>query len=289
MRAFITRAIVSCSCSVLCATSFAQPPKKTSSERLEVTAWKVLTDGVAEDKAAKKADAIAALGTIGPRPKVVRLVEASLADGDPEIRQKAAVTLGQMKSRPSIPKLRETLEDKDPNVRLSAACALWEMGDHSGRGVFIGVLSGDRSPPKETVQSSLQTTKKKLRNPLQLGKRTAKESAQALLGPFALGLPVAEELMKDRTAQARVLSATYLATDREPQSVREFEDALADKNWMVRSAAAKAAGVLSRRELIPKLRPLLDDEKDAVRYMAAASIVRLSQASPHPTYVPEKH
>jgi len=217
------------------------------------------------------------------------LVEASLADGDPEIRQKAAVTLGQMKSRPSIPKLRERLEDKDLSVRLSAACALWEMGDHSGRGVFIGVLSGHRNPPKETVQSSLQITKKKLRNPLQLGKKTAKGSAQALLGPFALGLPVAEELMKDRTAQARVLSATYLATDSEPQSLREFEDALADKNWMVRAAAAKAVGALSRRELIPKLKPLLDDEKDAVRYMAAASIVRLTQGSPHPPYVPEKH
>jgi HEAT repeat protein len=52
-------------------------------------------------------------------------VEASLVDGDSQIRQKAAVTLGRMKSRPSIPKLRERLEDKDPDVRLSAACALW--------------------------------------------------------------------------------------------------------------------------------------------------------------------
>ncbi len=280
MRSIITGAIVWCSCFALCGGSFAQPPMKSASETLEVTAWKVLADGVAEEKAAKKADAIAALGTIGPKRKAVRLVETGLAGGDPEIRQKAAVTLGQMKSRSSIPKLRKMLDDKDLNVRFSAACALWEMGDHSGRDVFIEVLSGDRNPPKETIQSGLQSTKKKLRHPLQLGKKTAKESAQALLGPFALGLPVAEELTKDRTAQVRAVSATHLATDSEPQSVRELEDALADKNWVVRATAAQAVGTLSRRELILKLKPLLDDEKDAVRYMAAASIVRLSQGNP---------
>lgn len=280
MRSFITRAIVWGSCSVFWATSFAQPPKKTAAEPVEVTGWKVLTEGVAEEKAAKRADAIAALGTIGPRPKAVRLVEAGLADGDPEIRQIAVVTLGQMKSRASIPKLRGALDDENPNVSFSAACALWEMGDHSGRGAFIEVLASNRNPPKEAVQAGLQTAKKKLHNPLQLGMTGVKEGAHTLLGPFALGLPVAEELTKDRTAQARVLSATLLARDHDPQSVRELEDALADKNWAVRVAAARAVGALSRRELIPKLKPLLDDEKDAVRYMAAASIVRLSQGNP---------
>jgi|GEM_PF-4005189 len=67
MRFFIARAIVCCSYSVFCSASFAQPPKETASGPVEVTAWKVLTGGVAEDKAAKRAEAVAALGTIGPR------------------------------------------------------------------------------------------------------------------------------------------------------------------------------------------------------------------------------
>ncbi len=278
MRSFIARALVCC-CFISCATFLAQPPKRTPSEPVEDTAWKVLADGAAEKKAAKRADAIAALGTIGLRPEVVQLVEAGLADADPEIRQLAAETLGQMKSRSSIPKLRGALDDENTNVSFSAACALWKMGDYSGRGVIIEVLTAGRNPPKEAVQAGLQNAKRKLRNPLQLGMTGVKEGAHVLLGPFAFGLPMAEELTKDRTVRARALSATLLASDHERQSVRELEDALTDKNWVVRAAAARAVGTMSRRASVPKLKPLLGDEKDAVRYMAAASIVRLRRGN----------
>ena len=45
-------------------------------------------------------------------------------------------------------------------------------------------------------------------------------------------------------------------------------------------AAAKALGGFADRGLIPKIEPLLEDKQDAVRYMAAASIVRLAERRP---------
>ena len=58
---------------------------------------------------------------------------------------------------------------------------------------------------------------------------------------------------------------------------RELDDALQDKNWAVRAAAAEALGKLPRQGQVSQLAPLLDDDKEAVRFMAASSILRLSQ------------
>jgi HEAT repeat protein len=49
-----------------------------------------------------------------------------------------------------------------------------------------------------------------------------------------------------------------------------------DSNWVVRTAVAKAIGVRGNQNSIPKLMPLLSDDRHTVRYMAAASIIKLS-------------
>ena len=96
------------------------------------------------------------------------------------------------------------------------------------------------------------------------------------MGPFSMGISVAEAFAKDGSAPARALAANLLSSDKDSVTREELLDALGDKNWVVRAAAAKGLGNSGRRELIPFLQSLLDDKKDPVRYMAAASIVRLS-------------
>ena len=104
-----------------------------------------------------------------------------------------------------------------------------------------------------------------------------KEGAGALLGPFSLGIGLAEELMKDKSAPARALSAKLLASDADSRSIKELEQALDDKNAAVRAAVARSMGQRAGRDAIPKLEPLLADSNDGVRYMAAAAVIRLSQ------------
>ena len=55
--------------------------------------------------------------------------------------------------------------------------------------------------------------------------------------------------------------------------------ALGDKSPLVRIAALKALGGSGDARLAPKIEPLMKDEADGVRYMAAASIVRLAHRS----------
>ncbi len=133
------------------------------------------------------------------------------------------------------------------------------------------------------VQSELHAAKKKYRNPLALGMIGAKEGASAFLGPFTLGLSAVEAFAKDHTAPARALAASLLASDTKAQSAQQLEEALADKNWVVRAAAAKGLGSSPHSEVLAKLQPLLNDEKESVRYMAAAAIVRLSRVKSAPS------
>ncbi len=85
--------------------------------------------------------------------------------------------------------------------------------------------------------------------------------------------------MKDGSAQARILSATLLARDKDARAIADLGDALYDKNPLVRTAAARLLGGFNDSTVRPKLTPLLDDKTDAVRFMAAASIVRIDRRS----------
>jgi hypothetical protein len=63
------------------------------------------------------------------------------------------------------------------------------------------------------VEGKLSEAKDKLRNPASLAVIGAKHAAGALLGPFANGISVVEELKKDSSAPARALSASFLGAD----------------------------------------------------------------------------
>jgi HEAT repeat protein len=239
--------------------------------------WQMLTAAAESRNTARRAEALAALGTLGPGPHVLRLFERALADTDPTIRMLAAKTLGDMQSRAAIPALRVALDDETPDVRFAAARSLWTMGDHSGRDVLLHILAGDKPSAPGLIKDELQATKRKLQDPGKLAVYGAKEAATSLFGPAGWGFKVMEQLTQDRSAPTRAMSAALLGPDPSLDALRELEDALCDKNWIVRAAAAQALGASRHRDQIPNLEALLQDDKPAVRYMAAASILRLSR------------
>ena len=240
--------------------------------------WQILTSGATDHNSLRRAEAIAALGTMVPSPGVLHLVENALDDKDSSIRQLAAMNLGEMRARRSIPRLKKALNDPSPEVSFAAAKSLWNMGDHSGRDVFIRILSGEKSSSSTVIKDEVEATKKKFDDKRKLAIIGATEAASSLFGPAGWGLKIVEEITRDRSASARAMSAILLSHDTSLDGLRELQDALSDKNWIVRAAAAQALGASRHRDQIQYLRPLLDDDKPAVRFMAAASILRLSSA-----------
>jgi HEAT repeat protein len=247
------------------------------SPEVRKTAWEMLVTAAADNKPSRRQNVIMATSTIGTWSKAVRLVEPLLRDKDSDVRAFAAAALAEMSSRRSVPALRRVLSDDSAVVRFSAAKSLWQLGDYSGREILRGVLQGDSSPSDGVIKTNLRDANKKLHSPKELA-FAGLNAASGLLGPFSYGVTMAGQFATDRSASARALSASLLASDHTPASVHELRDALQDKNIEVRTAAAKALGQHPCRAVVEDLHSLLevDVDKDEVKYMAAASLLRIS-------------
>jgi HEAT repeat protein len=262
----------------------AVPTSKSASEvatpspqRLSALAWGNLAAQLHHKRASHRSNAVAALATIGSRRDVLPLLLGALRDKDSSVRKDAVVALGDLKVESAKPQLRKMLDDNSSDVGFTAASVLTKMGDHSGRDIFIATLQGERKGDG-FIKQSVKTNVAKYRDPKVVAMIGAKEAAGALFGPFSIGLVVAEELMKDRSASARAQSATMLAQDASREAVDELKLALCDKNWAVRAAAAQALAKSPGYVSAQDFEALLSDKNDSVSTIAAAGIIRRSGA-----------
>lgn len=253
-----------------------------TSEEMYAASWKLLEAGSQSENLHKRTDVIAALASMQGDAHAVRLLEVALDDKHSEVRRIAASSLGDMDAREAIPHLRQATNDKDAGVSFAAAEALWKMRDQDGATIFYAVLLGNRQVAKGFVSSNLNGMWQELHDPMALANIGIGEASGALLGPFAEGITIARELAKDRSAPARALSATLLGEYPNVDAKKILEDTLDDKNIAVRAAVAKALGGFDDQSLIPELALLLSEKGtpvikpvDAVRFMAAAAIIRL--------------
>jgi HEAT repeat protein len=101
--------------------------------------------------------------------------------------------------------------------------------------------------------------------------------------PFAgIGYSVYKRVIKADSGGLRAAAAKRLALDPDPLSAQALVAATQDKHWLVRAAALEAISQRGDPTLLPKIILPLDDEKDEVRFAAAACIVHLSGLSAKP-------
>ncbi len=182
-----------------------------------------------------------------------------------------------MGSRDAIPYLKAPLDD-GPEVSFTAAKALWDLGDTSSREIFWQVLEGERKDTPGKLHGAIRDAKRKL-SPGGLALMGAKEAA-GLLGPGSMAITAVEEVVKetkkDSGAPGRTVVAGILAKDPDPYALTLLEWTLGDGSSAVRVAVAKALGDRGNQDTVLKLMPLLSDDRHAVRYMAAAAIIKLN-------------
>ena len=263
----------------------AKPSPYARRSSIATTAWNVLREGLGDKKAANRIAALSALSDLGPMPGSVGLASGLLDDKDADVRKQAALTLGAMKARTAIPRLRAALEDKDAGVTLAAAQALCTLGDRAGRNVLLQVLAGERPTTGGLLDTEMREMHHRLQDPKGLVVMGAEKGAGALLGPFSFGIPVAKQMLANPASSERALTVALLAHDPDPETLNKLKKALWDKDWAVREASARAAGSLRQRDFVPLLAPLLEDQKSPVRYSAAVAILRLTsvrRSSPQP-------
>jgi HEAT repeat protein len=233
---------------------------------------------VADKKVVNRLALFSAIGDLGANLKGVRLSERGLNDKDPDVRAAAATSLGEMKSRAAIPKLRIALADKAPQVSFAAAKSLWQLGDRTGRRVLLDILEGEKPASDSFIQSGKRDMQRKLQDPKGLAMLGAEKGAGALLGPFSMGIPLMKELRGEGAGSPRAVSATMLAARPDKETIEALKRALSDRDWTVRAAAARAIGKLGRPDLSAFLTTALEDSKPSVRFAAAVSVIRLESA-----------
>jgi len=234
-------------------------------ENPKVTAWGVLETAAKSDKTGDRASAMRVLSLLPKNERAKNLAEAGLGDDKPEVRSAAALALGEMQSRSSIPKLKEALSDKEITVMLAAAHALDLMHDNAAYEVYYEILTGERKTSKGLIAEQTAT----LKDPKKLAELGLQEGIGFI--PFAgMGWKAFKTIKKGDSSPARAAAATVLSKDPDPRTTEALANAAGDKNWIIRAAALEA---LSRRgdpSVLNTVGLYLSDQEGEVKQAEAA-------------------
>jgi HEAT repeat protein len=237
-------------------------------------AWNLLREAVRDDSAEKRAHGLNALGLLQGNREAEKLAREGLKDDKANVRVAATAALGSMHAVSARKDLEAALDDKDPGVALSAANSLLLLKDHAGYEAYYAVLTGERRAAKGLIKQHLDTLKDK--------KKMAEMSFEEGLGfiPYAgIGYSIYKTVSKDDGSPIRAAAAKRLARDPDQGVGDALLVAAGDKNWAVRASALEALALRGDTSYLSQVAPHMDDDKDIVRFTAAACVAHLSDLS----------
>ncbi len=256
-----------------------QPSEPSPQEQ----AWGILHDGLTDNRATKRAEAVQSLSLLTGDRRAANFGLRALHDSDAHVRSAAATTLGQLHARNAIPALKQALSDKEVSVVLAASYSLFLLKDPSAYGIYYAILMGDKKASEGLVQAQLN----RLKDPKQMAELGFQEGMGFV--PFGgMGVEAYRAISKKDSAPVRAAAARILSVDPDPVSEDALiQAALADKNAIVRQAALDALAQRGDPKCIERLLKNLSDSNDAVRYRTAAAILRLSSTTNKPAHPPK--
>jgi hypothetical protein len=263
--------------------------KANQSEALNTT-WEILQTASDASKPKEHIGLLVALSSLSGYRQAETMILSAMKDGDVDIRLAAVTSAGTMKDDALMPALREAVKDQAPEVRMSAAVSLWKLQDHTGGEVLRGVLTGEIKGKTGLFKSSMHTANRDLHDPSELALLSLEDGGPILFGPIGIAFTAVKVVHPSPSANsARAIAAGLLAEDISGDTSEESKQALIktmhDKDYYVRIACERALGKFQGKDVSDALLDGLDDPKPSVRYMAAASYIRVAS----PLKSPPKH
>jgi HEAT repeat protein len=249
---------------------------------LHQRSWEILHAGLAFDSTEKRVKALTALGLLKRNSEAEKLATDALKDEKVDVRAAAAAALGTMQAVRARDALEAALDDKEPAVVLAAANSLLLLKDTAfAYDIYYGVLTGTMRTNNGVIKEQIRDQMKMMHDK----KKIAELGLEQGIGfiPYGgIGYGMVKTLMKSDNNPVRAAAAKKLAHDPDPVTAKALVGATQDKNWVVRQAALEALAERGDRALVPQIKTSLDDDKDEVRFTAAACIAHL-------TGMPAKH
>jgi HEAT repeat protein len=254
---------------VLAPPLFCQTPREQ--------AWTLLQTGLTSSKSETRVIAVRVLGVITFGSQGVTPAEQALTDSDPDVRAAAAVALGSLKAKSSIPKLRAALKDQSGSVVMAVAKSLTILGDETGFGVYYAIVTGQHKSGEILMAGQEKELNDLMHHPNELAEQAFEQGIGFV--PFGgVGLQAYQAIHGDQEKEilVRANAVKMLADDPDPLSGKALVTATSDKEWVVRAAAFDALARRGDRSLVPDAANGLSDSNDTAKFMAAAAVVQLS-------------
>jgi len=182
--------------------------------------------------------------------KIIPLLLTSLRNENLEVRRKAIITLGQIKSPQAIEPLINLLLDSEEEIKEAVSETLIVSGSVNIKDLYKGLTSKEPE-----IRAKLAKI---------LGEIGSPQSSEVLI-----------PLLNDGEEEVRIETAYALAKTGNASAGRSLRKALKDEVGHVRSAAASALGDLKVKEAIPVLIETLSDPYPDVRRSAALALEKM--------------
>ncbi|MBB6144594.1 HEAT repeat protein [Silvibacterium bohemicum] len=241
------------------------------------TAWQMLQSTSQASKPREHVSLLVALGTLGGYKQAEEMITSAMKDNNLDVKLAAVASAGTTEDHAFIPALRIAMEYQAPEVVVTAAASLWKMGDHTGMNVLQGVLTGQMKATSGMLKSGMHTVNRDLHDPSTMATMGAEEGASMLFGPVGIALAAVKFAHPGPSANSpRVIAAGLLASDPNESNQKALIQTLRDKDPFLRLASAKALGKFHGKDVTDALVDGFDDPKPSVRYMSAASYIRVT-------------
>jgi HEAT repeat protein len=253
---------------MLSAACFAQTPA--------VSPWSLLHAGLSDKHPTSRVAAVRALGLVPSDAEASELAQKALKDPSSTVRAAAATALGQMHVPGVAASLKPALNDKSLSVVMAAAHALHSLNDPTCYEVYYEVYTGARKNDTGMIAQEMKV----LHDPKQLAEMGVNEGIGYV--PFAgMGWEAYQTIMKNKKdgAAAKAALISVLATDPDLRTGKLLLTASQNHNWVLRVAALEAIAKRGDPTLLPGVEPRLSDTKREVRFVAAATVIRLEDAA----------
>jgi len=243
-------------------------------------AWGVLQSAATNSSSSQRLAAMRVLQLLPGQTKAAQLAEQSLQDKEPTVRASAALSLGTMKSKSSIPKLLAMIKtEKDGDVALAEAKALTDLGNEKGYEVYYAVVTHTWKSGEGLMGGEEKELNDILKNPKQMADMAFEQGIGYV--PFGgIGFQAYQTIRsaEDKGPMVEAAAIKVLATDPDPRTGTALAKvATTSKSSLVRAAAYDAIARRKEKSLLPVIKAGLSDPKDEVKITAAAAVIRLSE------------